>query len=344
MVSFNKLISRYDYHYPEEAVALKPALPRDSAKLLIYNKVKKTVFYDTFFNLAQYLPPESLLVLNDTKVLPARLIVEKPSGGKVRLLFIDLKSEPLKALADKKLDLGSMVRVDRKHCFKILNYREGEYYLQPNFPSQKLRKLLEKSGLTPLPPYLKYSPLKEGERRKFYQTVFAKNPGSVAAPTASLHFTPRLIKKLQRAGHEIVKVTLHVNLGTFAPLTEKEIVTGRLHEEEFTVSAAAYKKIQKAKKEGRAILPVGTTSLRVLETVASQKHSKLKGKTNIFIREGYKFKTATGLITNFHVPQSSLLMLVSAIIGRKKTLELYREAIDKGFKIFSFGDGMLLTK
>jgi len=226
----------------------------------------------------------------------------------------------------------------------IVKKKAGKYYdLLPSFKIKKLFAVLEKYGKTPIPPYIKNSPLTEKGLRKKYQTIFARERGSVAAPTASLHFTERLFKRLKNKGFGIEFVTLHVNLGTFAPVTEENLKTGRLHKEYFEINKKTAVALNRARQQGRLIIAVGTTSIRTLESVA--KNGKLQacsGITDLFICEGYKFKFIDGIITNFHVPKSSLMMLVAAFIGRKKLLKLYRYAINQKFRFFSFGDGMLV--
>jgi len=211
--------------------------------------------------------------------------------------------------------------------------------LSPSFPIGDVQKVFMQYGETPIPPYIKNTKLSETQLREKYQTVFAKNTGSVAAPTASLHFTEELLEKLKQQGIQIEFVTLHVNLGTFSPLTEEALKTGKLHKEWYEISEKTAKALMKAKQEGRHIIAVGTTAVRTLE----QSEGKAgEGETRLFIRPGDKFKFIDGMITNFHVPKSSLLMLVSAFVGREKLFELYGEAMKKDFRFFSFGDGMLL--
>ena len=228
--------------------------------------------------------------------------------------------------------------------FTVISRSNSLYRLKPSFPISKLFNVLGRYGITPLPPYLRNSPLNEAQRGRQYQAVFARAPGSVAAPTASLHFTRQLLKRLARKGIEIRYVTLHVNMGTFAPLGVKELEEGRLHKERYTIDKKTARLLKTAKQQGRPIIAVGTTVARTLESASDAKGSlrKLSGLTDLFIREGYRFKFVDGLITNFHVPRSSLLMLVSALTGRKKLFELYRMAMKRKFRLFSFGDAMLL--
>ena len=217
------------------------------------------------------------------------------------------------------------------------------YFFKPSFPLFQVAEILKKYGATPLPPYIKHSPLTEKQKREQYQSVFAKTGLSVAAPTASLHFTKRLIGKLKKQGIGIAFVRLDVGLGTFAPLKEENIKSGKLHKEFYQIDKATAGFLNKAKQQGRPIIAVGTTAVRTLETSANKSGiKKLSGNTDLFISLGYKFKFVDGLITNFHVPKSSLLMLVAALVGIKNLLVLYQQALNKRFRFFSFGDGMLI--
>lgn len=346
MVKEEKYIESFSYDFPENLIAQKPAFPRDSARLLVYNRKTKEIKYDVFSSILKYLPKNSVLIFNQTKVVPARILVQKESGGQARLLFLKRAGKNLVFLSDRELKVGTAVflKQDQKIFFKVETKEKGEYSLFPSFKSDQIYKFLEKYGQTPVPPYIKNSPLKERELKEKYQTVFAKNKGSVAAPTASLHFTKKLLKKIRASGVKVAFLTLHVNLGTFASLTPENIKTNRLHKEFFEIDPGVAAFLNQAKKEKRPIIPIGTTSLRALES-ASNNHrriQKLKGETDLFIREAYKFRFTSGLVTNFHVPKSSLLMLVSALVGRKKLLEIYKIAIQKKFRLFSFGDGMLI--
>ncbi len=316
------LLEDYDYNFPKDLIAQKPVSPRDAARLFVYNRKSGEVTHDTFKNLAKYLPEDSVLVFNQTKVIPARFEVVKESGGHATLLYLDKVEGEWKVMSDRKLTVGSKVKISN-YEFLISKQEEQFYFLR----GKNLLRLLEKYGKAPTPPYIK----RQGTRTE-YQTIFAKTLGSVAAPTASLHFTAALMKKIKYKEF----ITLHVGLGTFAPLTEEQLQSGTLHEEQYEIDAKTWARIMKAKKEGRPIIPVGTTSLRALESGPG------KHRTSLFIQPGYKFKIADGLITNFHVPKSSLMMLVSALIGREKLMSLYQEAIAKQYRLFSFGDGMLI--
>ncbi len=334
----------YDYAFPKKSIAQRPASPRDGARLLVYRRRDKKVRYDTFRNLADYLPSKSVIILNKTKVVPARLEARKPTGGRVRLLYVRTDGKHLRMLADRPLASGATVTAAPGIAFLVESRDADGYVLTPSFPVKKIFSVLEKYGRTPLPPYIKHATKNEKKLREQYQTVFARERGSVAAPTASLHFTPRLLAALKKAGHDIRFVTLHVNLGTFAPLTERQLREGKLHEERYEIDAKTAAFLRAAKKQGRPIVAVGTTVVRALESAADARGRVRAGAgaTRLFIREGYRFRVADGVITNFHVPRSSLLMLVAAFAGRKTILDLYRKAIRKKFRLFSFGDGMLL--
>ncbi|HCC21890.1 tRNA preQ1(34) S-adenosylmethionine ribosyltransferase-isomerase QueA [Candidatus Uhrbacteria bacterium RIFOXYC2_FULL_47_19] len=342
MDSFERLLESYDYNFPSAAVALEPASPRDSAQLLVFDPPSGRVIFDTYRHLTRHLPPNSCLVFNETKVLPARIEIVKQSGGRARVLFLRRAGQnSFFALSDRKLPVGETVRVGDTEL-RVGIGANGEYRLSV-LVGMTVIELLTRFGQMPLPPYLKKTSLKEREVRRKYQTVFARRSGSVAAPTASLHFTPRLLKSLRQAGHQIVFVTLHVNLGTFMPLQVEQVKIGELHEESYEISTAAAKIIEQAKKEGRSLIAVGTTVARTLESATGRRSGLAgSGTTRLFIRPGYRFKLVDGLITNFHVPKSSLLMLVAALVGRQTILRLYQHAIGAGLRLFSFGDGMLI--
>jgi len=338
-----KLLKQYDYSLPEKLIAQKPGRPRDSARLLVFSKKNKTVKFDTFKNIGNYLPKNSVLVFNQTKVVPARLQLIKPAGGKVNVLYIDHDKKYIKVLANKKLTDNQPLSLAGCEGFKVAKKQDQFYFLKPNFPVSQIKYFLEKYGKTPLPPYIKYSPLSEKQKKEQYQTVFAKNGLSVAAPTASLHFTKKLIAKLKKQGIGVEYLTLNVNLGTFAPLREENFKTGELHTETYEIDKKTAGRLNLAKKQGRPIIAAGTTMVRTLETATVLGMlKKLSGQTQLFIRSGFDFKFTSGLITNFHVPKSSLLMLVSALAGKKTLLNLYQIAIKNNFRFFSFGDGMLI--
>jgi S-adenosylmethionine:tRNA ribosyltransferase-isomerase len=338
MSNLEALLSRYDYHLPTSSIALTPASPRDSSKLLVYSKKSDHVDIDSFLHLSDYIPKDSLLIFNDTKVIPARLPAYLPSGRKVELLCTKFDKNIISALCERFLPKGLNLKVTKKISAEVLDKIGSEYTLRL-LGASDIRPILRTLGSTPLPPYLKHSPLSESERRNKYQAIFARRTGSIAAPTASLHFTPRVLRKLKSIGVDSAYVTLHVNLGTFMPLTEQALESNTLHEEFFEIPDETLTKIHEAKKVGKPVIAVGTTALRALES-AFLGH---KNSTRLFIRDGFTFKVVDGLITNFHVPRSSLLMLVSALIGREKLLELYEIAKKNNFRFFSFGDAMLIV-
>ena len=343
--SLKKALRRYDYDFPPELIAKEPASPRDAARLLVYRRADRRIRHARFRDLPDHLPPGAVLVFNETRVLPARLVLRKPTGGKAVLLYVDRSGRDLRFMADRRLEIGQTLSLNLQHRFKVTGQQANIYLLRPLFPMARFQSLLERHGSTPLPPYIKNSPLTDRQAREKYQAVFAKRRGSVAAPTASLHFTERLLAKLRRRGFDAHFVTLHVGLGTFAPVTEEHWRSGHLHRERYEFAPATARFLERAKKAGRPIVAVGTTVVRTLESAADGRGRlrRLRGETELFIREGAKFRFVDALITNFHVPRSSLLMLVSAFAERREIKEVYREAIEKKYRLFSFGDGMLIV-
>lgn len=341
---YAEILNEYDYQFPHELIAQKPASPRDAARLLVYRRKTKRVHYGTFKDLPQLLPRHATLVFNETKVIPARLLVTKETGGRVELLYIETSQGLIKALANRKLTLHSKLSLTKQKYLTVKKSDSRFYYLAPSFPLKEFNALLQKYGRTPLPPYIKRHDVQDAVLRKRYQAVFAKIPGSIAAPTASLHFTDALIKRLRREKIDIHFVTLHVGLGTFAPITANQLQRGVLHEEYYEIPPETALAITQAKKAGRPVIAVGTTVVRTLESASNARGhiTKRIGHTKLFIRPGYTFKIVDGIITNFHVPRSSLLMLISAFVSRKEIFSLYKKAMRKKFRFFSFGDGMLL--
>ncbi len=334
----------YNYIYPASAIAQVPTQPRDAASLLVYDRSLARVVYDSFQNLAQYLPAGAVLVCNQTKVLPARFFGEKSTGGKVELLFLLRHEDSFDVLSNKSLRVGDSLVVFKNRRITVVEKLSKGYRVKSHFKLSELYGCLRVYGQTPIPPYIKHSSLSETALRKEYQTIFAQQLGSVAAPTASLHFTKHLLNSLVRQGFALEYITLHVGLGTFAPLTSEQLQSGRLHEEVYEINPVTAKRLEEYRKLGRPIVAVGTTVVRTLESAADAKGVlvRLSGSADLFIRPPYKFRFVDALITNFHVPKSSLMMLVAALVGREKLLELYALAIKKKFRLFSFGDGMLI--
>jgi len=345
MAGLETILAHYDYAYPPELIAQAPASPRDSARLLTYDRLTGRTCFGRFSELPERLPPGAVLVFNETRVWPARLVLKKETGGKAVVLYVSSERGLLKVMCDRRVEVGSRLGLGPRLSFRVSRHEGRYYFLKPSFPAARIGAVLERHGLTPLPPYIKDSPLSESEKKKRYQTVFARRPGSVAAPTASLHFTERLLRRLRSSGCAVRFVTLHVNLGTFAPLTEENLRRGRLHEERYEIDARTAVFLNAAKRAGRPIIAVGTTVARTLESAADRRGRlrRLAGTTDIFIREGSRFRFIDGLITNFHVPRSSLMMLVAALVGREELLGIYEQAVAYKFRLFSFGDGMLIT-
>ena len=346
------LLAQFNYTLPEDLIAHAPALERDASRLFVYDTASNTISFDTFEHLADYLPADSFLVLNDTKVVPARLEVKKETGGKVELLLLVNEwregDGAVQSLSDRKITVGQTLTARGGFSFEVVGQQENIFLLKPSVPMPELFLLLEEYGTTPVPRYLEPVPLSQEATRERYQSMFARRPASVAAPTASLHFTPRVFRHLENKGINKAFVTLHVGLGTFAPVSGKHLQEGRLHREFAAILPGEADSINKQLQEGKKLIAVGTTAARVLETRMGGKEL-MPGEdfTDIFITPGYTFKAIDGLITNFHLPQSSLMMLVQALLiqkGAQRTLkELYEIAIQEKFRFYSFGDAMLIT-
>lgn len=340
-------INDFDYNLPKELIAQTPLKERSSSRLLILNKNNGSIKHEHFFNIINYLNKGDVLVLNDTKVIPARLIGNKMDTNAVIeiLLLKELGDDCWECLArpGKRLKIGTIVSFgDGLLKAKITEkLDEGIVHVKLIYDGI-LMEILDKLGTMPLPPYI-HEKLEDQSR---YQTVYAKYDGSAAAPTAGLHFTKELLKEIENKGVIITYVTLHVGLGTFRPVEVENILEHKMHSEFYIITKETADILNKAKEENRRIIAVGTTSTRTLETVASENNGTFKqcsGNTNIFIYPGYKFKAIDALITNFHLPKSTLVMLVSALAGRENILNAYNEAIKEKYRFFSFGDSMFIT-
>lgn len=341
------LLTDFDYHLPEELIAQTPLEPRDASRLMVIPGSTDPYIHDLFYNLPVYLKPGDTLVFNDTKVIPARLLGIKPeTGAKVEVFLlsrIDQDTWEVLVRPGKKVRPGTVVSFgDGQLICDVLETTEDGGRIVKFSYEGIFEQVLDQLGNMPLPPYIKV-PLANRER---YQTVYAKTKGSVAAPTAGLHFTPRLLAELKEKGIDTAYVTLHVGLGTFRPVAVANITEHQMHRESFAISDATAELINRNKARGGRIISVGTTSTRVLETMADDQGRLVAGRgwTDIFIYPGYKFKVIDGLITNFHLPQSTLLMLVSTLAGRTRILTAYQEAIGRKYRFFSFGDAMLILK
>lgn len=339
-------VSQFDFSLPEELIAQTPLADRTASKLLVLNRKTGKREHRHFPDMLQYLNKGDVLVLNDTKVLPARLFgIKEETAGKVEILLLKEEgSHVWEVLAKpaKRLKTGSVVSFGdgklKAECLEELP--EGRRKLKFHF-SGIFNEILDELGHMPLPPYIQEQ-LEEKDR---YQTVYARHSGSAAAPTAGLHFTEDMLAKVKELGVNIVYITLHVGLGTFRPVTVEDVESHKMHAEFYQVSADAASALTEAKENGRKIIAVGTTSARTLETIARDGNGTFRessGWTDIFIYPGFKFQAIDGLLTNFHLPKSTLVMLVSAFAGRENILAAYNEAVEKRYRFFSFGDAMLL--
>ena len=340
-------ISEFDYELPKELIAQTPLKDRSSSRLLVLDKNSGDIVHEHFTNIIEYLHKGDVLVLNDTKVIPARLIGHKEETGAVieLLLLKDLGDDTWECLSKpaKRLKIGTVVSFgdDLLKAKVIEKLDEGITRVKLLYDGI-LMEILDKLGTMPLPPYI-HEKLKDQSR---YQTVYAKVTGSAAAPTAGLHFTKELLSKIESKGVTICYVTLHVGLGTFRPVEVEDVLEHHMHSEYYVMDVNTADILNKAKEEKRRIIAVGTTSTRTLETIASANNGKFKacsGNTDIFIYPGYKFRAIDALITNFHLPKSTLVMLVTAFSSRDIILNAYRDAIKEKYRFFSFGDAMFIT-
>lgn len=343
---FEAHLACYDYPLPPESIAQAPAEPRDAARLLVLNRARDAREHAVFRELSRFLAPGDLLVVNDTRVVPARLLGRKPSaGGAVELMLVEpLSARSFQALVrmSGRARAGSVVDLgdgDRARLVRSLGRAGWEVEIEG--PGD-LPGVLERHGHVPLPPYIRRGD--RPEDRDWYQTVYAERPGAVAAPTAGLHFTPALLAQLEAAGIERARVTLHVGPGTFQPLRAEELRRGELHPETFELPEATAARVAATRARGGRVIAVGTTSARVLEACADDRGgvTPARGRTRLFIQPPYRPRAVDALITNFHLPRTSLLMLVAAFAGRERILEAYAEARARGYRFYSYGDAMLI--
>lgn len=341
-------LTSYNFDLPQELIAERPVSDRHSSKLLVFNENSGEITHSTYAEIGQFLPEHSTLVFNRSKVFPCRLIGKKPSGGEAEVFILSLIHEnniyPCLVRASGKRKIGDTFHFDTlKAIIENVN-GDGTFGVKFNKSHEELLNLLETIGKIPIPPYIRNGESDELDK-KTYQTVYAKETGSVAAPTAGLHFSQELLDKLQASGHDLATVTLHVGAGTFAPVKSPNILDHKMHEELFTIDAENLRKIKNAKFR----VAVGTTTLRTLESSYRDgnvqfDHPGELSSTSIFLYPGKVVQSIDALVTNFHLPQSSLLMLVSSLIGREKALEIYKMAIEKKYRFFSYGDGMLILR
>ncbi len=335
--------SDFDYDLPPERIAQTPVEPRHASRLLVLDRARDELEHSTFWEIDRYLHPGDLLVINETRVIPARIFARKPTGGKVELLLLrredDLTWEAL--VGGKGLVAGKRLALEEGLEVEVAEVLEGARrrlrFTRPVEP------YLEQRGQMPLPPYI-HTPLADPDR---YQTVYAAQTGSAAAPTAGLHFTPELMRKLEGQGIQFARLTLHVGLDTFAPVTEDDPSHHVIHTEWCELLPRAAEAINRARRQGGRVIAVGTTSVRTLETAAQRAAAgevvaPFSGPTALYILPGYSFKAVDAMITNFHLPRSTLIMLVSAFAGRQRILATYREAVRLNYRFYSFGDAMLI--
>lgn len=334
----------FDYYLPEELIAQTPIKQRDNSRLLILDKETGEIEHKHFKDIIDYLKEGDVLVLNDTKVMPARLYgIKTDTQASIELLMLKEKEADIwdcLAKPAKRVKIGTIIKFSDKLSAECIAIGEEGIRKFKFIYNGIFYEILEELGEMPLPPYI-HEKLADKDR---YQTVYAKNIGSAAAPTAGLHFTTELIKKIKQKGILIEYITLHVGLGTFRPVSVDDITNHKMHSEYYEMTKETATVLNKAKKDNRRIISVGTTSTRTLETIMSKygEFKECQGWTDIFIYPGYTFKAITSLITNFHLPKSTLIMLVSALAGKEKIMKAYHEAVQKKYRFFSFGDSMFI--
>jgi S-adenosylmethionine:tRNA ribosyltransferase-isomerase len=351
--SMSLKLSDFDYNLPKNLIAARPHEPRDKCRLLVYNRQTKKIKHTRFDKILNFLKPDDILVLNDTKVIPARLIGKritetKEKGRKFKVLLLsEIREGEWETLIDgKKRRVGLKIDFGQGLTGEVVKWLgEGKWKIKFNKSGKNFWELIFKLGKMPLPPYIKQTKDLSRKNKIWYQTIYAKRLGSVAAPTAGLHFTKNLLEKIKRKGVRVEYITLHVGLGTFAPVREEDIKRHKMQAERVVVSSEIAKRLNQAKKEGRRIVACGTTTVRALEAVC-------KNKMNIFIYPPYKFKFVDALITNFHLPKSTLLMMITSFVGSRQNLspkeslkivkKIYKEVIKRKYKFYSYGDAMLI--
>ena len=335
----------FDYYLPQELIAQTPILKRDSSRLLILDKKTGEVTHKHFSDIVDYLNPGDVLVVNDSKVIPARIIgIKEETNAVIELLMLKEKeNDTWECLTKpaKRVKVGTVIKFSDKLSCECIEEREEGIRIYKFIYNGILLEILDELGEMPLPPYI-HEKLEDKNR---YQTVYAKNLGSAAAPTAGLHFTNELLDKIRDKGIIVTSITLHVGLGTFRPVNVEDVTKHKMHSEYYEMSEETANILRNAKESGNKIISVGTTTTRTLETIMT-KYNEFKacsGFTDIFIYPGYEFKAINSLITNFHLPKSTLIMLVSALAGKDKIMNAYKIAVDEKYRFFSFGDAMFIT-
>lgn len=342
------LVKDFAYHLPQDFIARHPSLKRDGSRLMLLDRLSGSIAEDMFFNLQLYLNPGDLLVMNDTRVIPARLFGRKPTGGRVEIFLLRRltgSEERWECLlrSSKKFSDGQNILLESGMTAVVRSRLVSENWLIEFNGNEPFDQWLEREGHIPLPPYLQRDDCSGDHER--YQTVIAREPGAVAAPTAGLHFTHELLAGLASNGIETAFLTLHTGLGTFQPVRVEHVEEHQIHKERYVIPSDTAEAVRRTKAAGGRVIAVGTTSARTLEYSARQFGHVVtgSGEADIYIYPGYSFKVVDALITNFHLPESTLLMLVSALAGREKVLEAYSEAVSRGFRFYSYGDAMFIS-
>lgn len=350
------LLSAYNYHLPPERIAQRPADRRDESRLMVLNKQDSSLTHHRFNDLAGFIGTNDMIVVNDTRVFPARLLGQKQTGGKAEVFLLEYPviddATPGTATAtaliksSKRPKAGTKITINpHLDCQVIADLGDGKVDLRLHYdPKDGLAEVLKSSGQVPLPPYITRVDGCNQNDIDRYQTVYASHPGAVAAPTAGLHFTDQLLESIRQKGARVGQVTLHVGYGTFAPVREEDITRHRIHEEYFSITEETAKAVQETKQRGGKIWAVGTTTVRALEYAAQESGGlqAMAGWCNLYIYPGFCFRVIDNLITNFHLPDSSLMFLVSALCGRQTLLDCYHTAIREGYRFFSYGDAMAI--
>lgn len=370
------LLSDYDYNLPEELIAQMPADKRENSRMMVLNRCDRAISHRHFYDIVDLIEPNSLLVMNNTKVLPARLIGHKDTGAKIEVFLLKQYGSPrplrernefiseqgeltnsgegclwqVLIKPSKRVKPDTIIKISDELSVRAIKRLEenGEWLVELLFAGSNVMEILHRNGNIPLPPYIERKMQNEDLKKldfERYQTVYAKDEGSVAAPTAGLHFTNEILKNLEAKGVELCEVTLNVGLGTFRPVQCENILEHKMHSETYEISAKAAEQITRAKEQGRTIIAVGTTTVRTLETAFQQfgKICECHSASELFIYPPYEFKVIDKLITNFHLPKSTLLMLVSALAGKDFIFEAYKEAIENQYRFFSYGDCMFIS-
>jgi S-adenosylmethionine:tRNA ribosyltransferase-isomerase len=340
-------ISEFDYELPEELIAQTPPEKRESSRMLLINRVTETVTDEHFYRFPQFLKKTDVLVLNNTKVFPARILGTSETGAKIELFLVrEITNKMWETLARpaRRLKIGKKILFDENLTAIVLE-KTADGHVFVEFQTEKdFNETLDEIGQTPLPPYIKRDNDNFDQDRERYQTVFAKNRGAIAAPTAGLHFTPEILEDIKNLGVKIVEITLHVGYGTFEPVRVADLAEHKVSPERYDVSEASAEILNEAKAENRRIVAIGTTTTRALESSSDEAGKILAGNglADLTVVPGYKFKTTSGILTNFHLPQSSLLVLISTFAGYNLTMKAYKHAVESRYRFYSYGDCMLI--